>query len=351
MGTTQFLAGKDNPANAGLTRRVRPTEERIREREFNRPDNQGGGGPQLAEGEPPEGAGEGPETVPPTGTVKNLVVLILFSDHAPGGANERPLPSQGDFDTLFNTVGGHATLAPTGSLKDVYTENSYGTMTLESTVALWVTVPQTESWYANGNSGLGTRVRTLIRDALDAVDSQIDFSQFDTDADGRIDSIAFIHSGYGAEWGGTDAFGTTSANRIWSHRWNLGTNGPNLNVWTSAEGIDVWDYHISPGLWGTSGSGIGHIGVTAHETGHFFGLPDLYDTEGTGAGIGSYGMMANSWGFDGSQLYPPHFSPWSKIFLGWVTPTVISAPATYNVAQVETTAQVYRIDDGYPTEE
>ena len=56
LGPTRFLAGKDNPVNAGLTRRVRPTEERIREREFNRPDNQGGGGPQLAGGEPPEGA-------------------------------------------------------------------------------------------------------------------------------------------------------------------------------------------------------------------------------------------------------------------------------------------------------
>ena len=49
LGPTQFLAGKDNPANAGLTRRARPTEERIREREFNRR-GELGGGPQLAEG-------------------------------------------------------------------------------------------------------------------------------------------------------------------------------------------------------------------------------------------------------------------------------------------------------------
>jgi len=61
--------------------------------------------------------------------------------------------------------------------------------------------------------------------------------------------------------------------------------------------------------------------------------------------------MANSWGFNGSQLCPPHFSPWSKIDLGWATPVVISQPGQYVVGQAETNAEIYRINSGFPSNE
>ena len=170
---------------------------------------------------------------------------------------------------------------------------------------------------------LTTLTHDAIRYALNYLDVNglVDFSDFDGDGDGFVDSIAFLHSGYGAEWGGSDAFGTDYLQRIWSHKWGLYTG----NFVDSTSGVRVRDYHISPALWGRSGSAIGRIGVIAHETGHFLGLPDLYDTNGGGNGIGSYGLMSNSWGFDGSQLFPPHMSAWSKLKLllqlQWQVPT------------------------------
>jgi M6 family metalloprotease-like protein len=267
-------------------------------------------------------------------------VLIQFSNHA-----GRALPTPSDVDVLFNAPGGDPVLAPTGSVRDVYLENSYGKMDLTSDVSSWITVSGTEQYYANGASGDSTLWEAL-REALDKLDRTVDFSQYDSNGDGYIDAIAFLHSGYGAEWGGSDVDGTYYTDRIWSHRWAI--QNP---VWTSEEGIKVSNYHISPALWGTSGDAIGHIGVIAHETGHFFGLPDLYDTDGGGSGIGSYGLMANSWGFSGTQLCPPHLSPWSKMQLGWINPVNITGPGQFSVSQSETNNDYYIITDGYASGE
>ena len=147
----------------------------------------------------------------------------------------------------MNAAAPDPTYAPTGSVKGVYLENSYGQLTLESTITNWTTVTNSEAYYANGNSGDSTLWEAL-REALDDADAYIDFDDYDTDNDGYIDSITFLHSGYGAEWGGTDAYGGTQANRIWSHKWAIQPS------WQSNEGVRVFNYHISPAVWGTSGS-------------------------------------------------------------------------------------------------
>lgn len=320
--------GKDNPRARGLQKRILPSQA-VRA--------------QSAKNSSSSSVSSADLRVPPLGIVKNLVVMIRFADHV-----GRNLPSVSDVNTLFNAVGGDAQLAPTGSVKDVYSENSYGQMMLDSYVnpgiGDWITVSNTEAYYANGNSGDSTLWQAL-REALDQLDAVIDFADYDTDNDGRIDSIAFIHSGYGAEWGGSDAYGSSQSDRIWSHRWGIQPQ------WNSNDGVSVLDYHISPGVWGISGSAIGRIGVIAHETGHFFGLLDHYDTDGNGAGIGSWGLMANSWDFNGTQYCPPHFSAWSKVALGWSTPTVISASGQYAINQAETNAEIYRINTGFSSGE
>ena len=278
----------------------------------------------------------------PVGIVKNLVVLMRFSDH-----QGRTLPTSAELTTLFNAPGGDPALAPTGSIHDFYRENSYGRLSLESTVVGWLTLPRTEAYYANGESGLTVRIREAMIDALNIIrrDNLVNFADFDNEngglGDGWIDAITFVHSGYAAEFGGT-AGGANFKDRIWSHRWVI-------NTWTDPQtGVKVRDYNINPGLWGTSGSSIGRIGVICHEIGHFFGLPDLYDYSGVGEGAGSWCLMANSWGFDGTQRHPPRFSAWCQIFLGWNTAEIVSEQKTYSVpSSALDDAKIYRVD--YPS--
>jgi M6 family metalloprotease-like protein len=148
-----------------------------------------------------------------------------------------------------------------------------------------------------------------------------------------------------AEWGGTDCFGTFYTNRVWSHKWAF------YDEDFRVDGVRVYNYNISPGQWGRtctaaqSGASasdgctaaetlpIGHIGVIAHELGHYIGLPDMYDGAG-GQGIGSYDLMANSWGHDGTQNNPPPFSVATKMSLGWIVPTPVTPTAAGTVLTV-----------------
>ena len=58
-----------------------------------------------------------------------------------------------------------------------------------------------------------------------------------------------------------------------------------------------------------------------------FRLPDLYDIDGSSAGVGDWSVMGTgSWcGPGGNGAKPCHHDPWSKMALGWLTPTVITA--------------------------
>jgi immune inhibitor A len=62
--------------------------------------------------------------------------------------------------------------------------------------------------------------------------------------------------------------------------------------------------------------------------------------------------MANSWGFDSSQLYPPLLDPWCKIQLGWVTPTVLTETSrNIEIKPSYTDDDYYIIQRGFPEDE
>jgi len=81
------------------------------------------------------------------------------------------------------------------------------------------------------------------------------------------------------------------------------------------------------------------------------GLPDLYDTDGSSEGIGRWGVMASgSW--NNSGIRPGHFCSWSKIQLGWITPTVLGTSQTgINIARLSANAQAYKITSGMASDE
>ncbi|MCI0499201.1 MAG: M6 family metalloprotease domain-containing protein [Planctomycetales bacterium] len=282
----------------------------------------------------PSAAQETPSLTQTAGIMYNLVVLVNFSDLTIA------YPAQ-DYDSLFNQIGYTADGA-VGSVKDYYHEVSYNALTVQSVVPEPVTLGNGYAFYgANNPFGEDVRPREMVAQALAALEARgFDFGTVDGDGDGQIDGLTIIHAGGGEEYGGNDP------DYIWSHQWALSSP-------VTYDGVTMQSYHTEPARrgWDSSPStqGITRIGVICHETGHFLGLPDLYDYGYDSEGAGNFCLMAGgSW--NGSYgTTPAHMSAWCKCSAGWIAPTVISADGLYSLGQAETNAKAYKLQGIFPS--
>jgi len=257
-----------------------------------------------------------------SGTMRNLVILAKFAD-------QNTTYTQAQFDSLFNQPE-YTTDGAVGSVRDFYTQASYNKLTMETTVTAWVTLPQGYAYYGVPNSTTNANdvnPRQMVLDAINALDATgFDFSTMDGNGDGQVDGLDIIHSGRGQEYGGNDT------SYIWSHKWQLSSA-------VTKDGVTMQVYHTEPEVRGSDSNssswGITRIGVICHETGHFLGLPDLYDYGGDSAGVGDFCLMASGSWNGNTGTSPAHPSAYCKKRLGWATPTTLSSGGSYSLARIE----------------
>lgn len=247
------------------------------------------------------------------GTVNQPIVVILV-----GFADQALTYDKDDFQPLM--------FGATNSVKDFYDDNSYGNFLLTAATESQGTVNDGIIEVSLGtnhpNSGNnGTLNRQLASDAMDAADAFIDYSSYDTNADGSISaselSIVVIAAGYENSFGGNSSL----TPRVWGHKSSVSGQ--------TNDAVSLGPYTIFGEQHATSlpSAHIATIGIMCHELGHLMlGLPDLYDRDSTSAGIGDWGLMASgSWNFVGSNSgdSPAHLSAWSKYTVGFLTPQVV----------------------------
>ena len=245
---------------------------------------------------------------PVSGTRDILVIMVELSGVAPDAAHTSAY-FNGRF---FNTT--------PPSVRDYYTEVSYNTFTYVPGVVLgWYPSTYDQAQWVNIDP------RHVVVEAIQDADPFFNFAPYDTNSDGTVTNeeltIFIIVSGYQGR-----AF----------HWW---TAAPVV----TADGVSVEGEFSATHEWR-------HIGSYCHELGHDLGLPDLYDTDATitgdSEGIGNYGLMGGgSWTFS-------HMTAWSKIQLGWITPTVVTVDGYFDVRDAETHDEAYvLIDPTHSTDE
>ncbi len=246
--------------------------------------------------------------------VDTFRVLVVLADFVDQPSTDFFNSTPADFDQLLfstNDYDNHY------SMTEFYLDNSYGNFHLEGVVVGWYRLPQTYAYYVDGQYGFGSypqNAQRMAEDAISMADIDVDFSQFDNDGDGWCDGVFVVHSGPGREQ-------TGNVNDIHSHAWVMSYT---MNL----DGINVRSYTAEPEE--DAGGALSTMGVYCHEYGHFIGLPDLYDTDYSSAGIGNWSLMAGgSWNNGGRN--PAFFEAWCKKEVGFLSLTNVSS----NMADVE----------------
>ena len=207
-----------------------------------------------------------------------------------------------------------------------------------------------------GNTAFTANGHAVMKAAITAIDGSVNFAAFDTDSNGGLSrtelQIMFIVAG------GETATGHANAGSVWAHKWQINSSPPThdgVSLMNASYGGNYSCFGERQG--GASRSHDATIGVIAHELGHAaFNLPDLYDTDSSSAGIGSFGIMGGgSWGYKpGDSMIgqtPSHMTALMKIKSGFVAPTLITADGTYTAnAHTNSSHNIFKIETGTSNE-
>ena len=274
---------------------------------------------------------------------RGLIILVnytdrKFADYVP--SNYTP------YDFYNDMVNGHdyngftlpagTKVDAMGSVRDYYYDNSFQQFDPHFDILGPVDVPFacTDAHQFNCDS--------IFFAALEALDDEVDFSQYDTDEDGTADMVFFLVAGHGSD------YSANNRDYLWPHMKDF-TDSPVL------DGVNFSLYACSTNMTGEENeyyivyNNVAGIGTICHEFSHCLGLPDFYDTDSDGSGGVSrqypmtWSIMAS--GFKNNNgRNPVGYSLFERYALGFAEPTLIEGEGTITVPALEKSNMGYRMN-------
>ena len=217
--------------------------------------------------------------MPAEGEAKVLLLRVDFPDvKFEEGDTEEALKN-----IAFGGDTGAYTAYPYENLQAYYERSSYGKLHITGDTMSY-TAQHERSYYET------VGIEALYKEALEAMDPTVDFSQYDGNDDGYIDGLYMHFAGYDSGWGS-----------IW---WSMTYQG---GIGGEYDGKHVGGYVT---LHEQSDTKDG-AQTLIHETGHLLGLADYYTytDQVYDQGINTYDMMMDNVG---------DHNAFSKWLLGWI---------------------------------
>lgn len=240
---------------------------------------------------------------PSLGTRKIPVIFAQYTD-----VKFSSLDPIDAFKTYFNEG--------SSSARQYFIDNSNGEYVPQFDLYGPVTLPNNRAYYGdNDRWGDDLRPGQMVADACTALDSQINFADYDTDGDGYVDAVIILYAGNGEQYTYNNI-----PEAIWPHKWELSSSDYRRTL--NLDGVRINNYGCFNELYGTSATTtkIDGIGVFCHEFSHALGLPDLYGTSAASQnyyGMGYWSLMCDGC-YNNNGYTPVGYSAYDKWFMGWI---------------------------------
>lgn len=259
---------------------------------------------------------------PHIGTPKVLVIMVNFTDATFKYTRD-------DIDSLLNskTYNTSIGLHSYGSAAQFFEDCSGGKFRPQFDVVGPYNLSHNTPYYGGGSTDYMER---LIPDACSAADADVDFTQYDSNSDGKIDLVYVLYAGYGENWSGGE------------YSYLLYPRSGYSSKYGTFDGKQVFRYAIDAELVGYPGieeelemdkSYLNGIGVFVHEMSHTMGLPDFYP-KSAWTDVSWYDNQSmEEWDLmDGGEniyngYYPAPFSAWERELFDWDTIDTLSTPS------------------------
>ena len=278
--------------------------------------------------------------VPCMGSPRIPIILVNYTDVK--FVNDDPVAA---FDNQFNQM--------ERSCFNYFKDQSYGQFTPQFDILGPVDLPNDRAWYgANDHQGYDIRLGTMIVDACEAVDADVDFSQYDNDGDGFADVVVVLYAGVGEQ-----SAHSKVPESVWPCQWDLDecySWGYSSKAAFDLDGVTIDKFAVFNELSGSSNTSttLDGVGTFCHEFGHCLGLPDFYPTNGgSGYGMSSWDIMDHGCYCDNSHT-PSGYTSYERWFMGWLDLTEAQADTRYTLAPLNSAQAnaVKVVNDANPNE-
>ena len=273
---------------------------------------------------------------PHTGSPKALVILAEFQD------TTFTIQDTKKVFTNYLMNEGHFTETPYGQnqnykgVRGYFKDCSYGQFTPEFDVVGPIKLPKEQTYYGEGDDN----IEALMEDACSAIDSIVNFAEYDANNDGMVDLVYVIYAGHSANYSGN------KETDIWP---KSGT----VNISNTYDGKRIRRYGVSNELAGKENKKkekekINGIGLFCHEFSHTLGLPDIYAIDKKAKDQDDQGMEFWDLMDGGTEVrngrVPASYLAWEREVMGWIKIDELKNDSSIeNLKSIDNGGKAYKI--------